>query len=489
MNKNQTLLENKKKFKHGTLSVVLTVFVIAAIVIVNIIFSALAYKKNWYIDLTKEQLYELSDAGREMLNEVEGDITVHFCAPYDDIEADYYGNMVFELVKQMADEYENITYDHIDILKNPSAVTKYKSSTADAVSPSDIIVESGSEFRKFTLEAMFVFDTEDKSYPWAFNGEKKLISAMAQITQAETPIAYFTNTHGESLSATLLDLFDTAGYEIRPIDLTKEDFDEKARLIVICDPIYEFEGISAATAGRKSEIEKLDDFLDGFGNVMIFRDPDTGDLPELDEFLVEWGIEFDNSLLKDTSNAIDVSGYSIVGDYAIDESLGASVVSDIVSIGTVPKTIVPYASPINLLYDYKDGRQTSVALYTHDTAEKYVDGKKVETGTYPLIALTRETRSIENTYHYSYVFAIGSRYFIADDYLDQKYGNQDIIYTMMRAMGKVQVPMELKFKVFEDESLVITSSEAGSWTIALTFAIPVCLVVAGIVIFIRRKHA
>ncbi len=484
MNRNQKLLESKKKLKHGSAALVLTILVISAVVIVNIIFSSLAYKKNWYIDLTAEKLYELSDAGRDILDSVEGDIKIHFCAPLDEIEADYYSNMVFELVKQMADEYDNITYDYIDIMKNPSAVTKY-----GTVYPSNIIVESGTEFRNFALDKMFIFDTEDPSYVWAFDGEKRLISAIVQITQAETPIAYFTSTHGESLSESLLNLFYEAGYEVLPLDLATEEIHEDARLIVICAPKYDFEGISENTVGRKSEIEKIDEFLDGFGNLMVLRDPEAGALPNLDEFLEEWGIAYDNSLLKDPANSLDVGSYEIIGDYAIGDSLGAQVVSDIVSLGTAPKTIVPYASPVNLLFDYKNSRQTSVVLYSHDTAERYVDGKKVEEGKYPLITLTREARIIGNTYHYSNVFVVGSKYFIADGYLDQKYGNQDIIYTMMRYMGRRQVPINLDFKVFEDESLVITTAEAGSWTATLTLVIPICLIAAGIIIFIRRKHA
>ena len=64
-----------------------------------------------------------------------------------------------------------------------------------------------------------------------------------------------------------------------------------------------------------------------------------------------------------------------------------------------------------------------------------------------------------------------------------------IIYTMMRAMGKVQVPIDLDFKVFEDESLDILQSEAGTWTIVLVLAIPACVFIAGIIIWIRRKNA
>ncbi len=489
MNKNQKALEMGKKVKHGSVSLLLTIVVVAAVVIANVIFSAFSYKNNWYVDLTTDGIFGLTDAGRAMLDDIDAPIQIHFCSPFDVMESNAAQKMVFELVREMAAEYDNITYDYIDPVKNPTAVLKYKSSAADSVNANTIIVESGTEFRKFALQALFIFDT-DNTTVWAFNGELKLITAMVQCTQAETPIAYFTYTHGESISNSMQEVFYDAGYELRTIDLTKEDFHEDGRLLVISDPLYDFEGISEATAGRKSEIEKIDDFLDGFGNLMVFMDPDTNELPELEEFLVEWGIKFDNSVLKDPSSSIDTTHYAISGQYSLEEnSLGASLVTDIVSVGTAPKTIVNYASPINLLYDYQNSRQTSTAIYTSDKAQKYVDGKLAEEGRYSLVALSRETRYIENTPHYSYVFAIGSKYFTADAFLTPTYANRDIIYTMMRAMGRVQVPLELKFKVFEDESLDILESEAGAWTWGIAVAMPACVFAAGVIIWIRRKHA
>ena len=60
---------------------------------------------------------------------------------------------------------------------------------------------------------------------------------------------------------------------------------------------------------------------------------------------------------------------------------------------------------------------------------------------------------------------------------------------MMRAMGKIQVPVDLDFKVFDDESLDITTAEATNWTVFLTAVIPAVFLIAGIVVWIRRKHA
>lgn len=532
-----------RKLKYGAVSVILTAVVVAAIIIFNTIFSALVYKYNWYVDMTKEGIYGLSDAGRTLLDEIDGDINIRFCAPYDELEGNWYMKMVLSLVKEMAAEYDNITYDYIDIIKNPTASAKYKSTTATSIKTTNVIVESGTEFRVFAATALF---TQNESGTiWAFNGEKKLISAMIQITQSETPIAYLTYTHGESTliemvnqvvdsgtyttievldmlknnygyDVSMLELLYDAGYEVRGIDLTKENFDPAGRLLVICNPIYDFEGISDDTKGRKSEIEKIDDFLDGFGNLMVFVDPDTEELPELFEFLSEWGIEFDNSVIKDPSSSLDSEHYSLVGDYAVDyssytsssssseteynpDALGASLVKSMTEIGTPPKTVVKYARPINRLWDSKDGRITSTALYTSTGAQKYVDGEMVEEGRYPLIVLSRESRYVDETdangetsqvLHSNYVFACGSKYLTSSDYLDKKaYGNSDILYAMMRTMGKTQVPADLDFKVFDDESLSITTAEATNWTIFLTAVIPACFLIAGAVVWIRRKHA
>ena len=486
---NQKKLASMRKFKFGVVSVVLSAVVMAAIVIVNVIFSSLAYNKNWYLDLTENKIYELSDAGREFLDDIDADITVHFCAPFDTLEGSSMANMVFNLVKEISSEYENITYDYIDINKNPTAVTKYKSTANTTIVDSSVIVESGKEFRVLNLSNMFMYEDETRSKPWAFNGELKLITAMAQCTQIDTPIAYFTTTHGETFSNGMMQLFLDAGFEIQPIDLTKDEINEAAKVIVISSPVYDFEGISELTAGRKSEIEKLDDFLDGFGSVMVFMDTETEELPELEEFLAEWGIEFDDSILKDHSNSINSDPLTLIGNYSLEDTVGGQLVSEIVSVGTAPKTIIHNARPINLLWEQNNGRQVSTAVYSSATAERYVDGAALDRGAFPLVAVSQEARYIDNTPHYSYVFAVGSKYFAADAALTPSYGNSDIIYTMMRAMGKTQVPIDLKLKVFENNALDLTSAEAHTWTWLLTLAVPLCVFGVGVVVWIRRKHA
>ena len=52
---------NSKKLRYGGVTAVLTALIIVAVLIVNVIFSALAQKLIWYKDLTPELLFTLSD--------------------------------------------------------------------------------------------------------------------------------------------------------------------------------------------------------------------------------------------------------------------------------------------------------------------------------------------------------------------------------------------------------------------------------------------
>ncbi len=490
-NNTQSKLALFRKLKYGVTALILTIAVVAVAVIGNVIYSSLAYSNNWYIDLTENKVYGLTDGGRALLDEIDEEVTIHFFAPFDKLESNSYTKMAFELVKEISAEYDNVTYDYIDPVKNPSALIKYKSATTTVINQNHMVVEAknGTQHRMMSFTNLFTFDSAEATAPWAFNGEKKIITAISQVTQLETPVAYFTNTHGETLSASMLELFYDAGYEIQPIDLTKQEIDKKARIIVISNPVYDFEGISEDTAGRKSEIEKIDDFLDGFGNLIVFMDPETGELPELETFLAEWGIAFDDSQLRDPENSVDTQYRAIVGQYSMEETMGGSLVEALLKTGTPPKTIIRDARPINLLFDIGNGRQTSTAVYSSPKAQKYVDGKPVEEGQYSLVALSCEERYIDNVKHQAFVLAIGSSEFIEDQYLTQSYGNGDIIHTFMKTTGKIQVPVDLMPKPFEETALILTGAEAARWTGVITAVVPALVLVIGLVIFIRRKHA
>ena len=77
-------LFSSKKFKYGSAATALTVLTVALIVLANVIFSALSSKFLWYADMTKSEIYTLSDATVEYLSGVDSEINIYFACEPDD---------------------------------------------------------------------------------------------------------------------------------------------------------------------------------------------------------------------------------------------------------------------------------------------------------------------------------------------------------------------------------------------------------------------
>ena len=491
MNKLSMFIKSRS-FKRGSLSAALTVIVIAAVIVLNIIVTALAQKYYWYIDMTKDNVFKLTDEALAVIDGIDDEINIIFCNDIDELQSNLYQKSVYNTALELTAAYDNIHIKTLDVYKNPSSVNKYKTTAATKINDQSVIIESGSEFRVFPLQSFFTFN--ESGDLWAYNGEYRIISTILQITASEHPKVYFTVGHGESLTdAALWSLFLDAGYTVEVIDLTKNDISEygDARFLVINDPIYDFQGISADTEGKKSEIEKIDDFLDGFGCLMVFVDPETPELPVLYSFLKEWGVVFDGRVVKDYESSLTTDGTAIVAQYSMGENTGASLISSITSLGLPPKAIVKNATPVRMAYKENGNRVISpVLLTTHDARIFGDDGLAADGGQYNLMTLTRETRYIDNQVQYSYVLAAGTTAFATEEYIGQKsYSNSDILYAAMKQMGKERVPVDLDLKPFDNGALDITATEATGWTVALVTVIPLIAIVICIIVLVRRRHA
>jgi len=363
-----------------------------------------------------------------------------------------------------------------------------------------VILESGGEIRVFGYEAFFIVD-EDGETIWAYNGEKKLMSGILQVTSAELPIVYFTTDHGEDLAEgaqALYTLFHENGFDVRTINLAKEEIDEDARILIINDPVYDFIGAEAED-GSANEIAKLDNFLDSFGCLMVFADPDRSEkLTNLSEFLEEWGIAFTpNTYVKDMDHSVSSDGLSVVAQYAAADSLGGSLYSAITkNLATPPKTISRYTMPIEILWPEGQGgslsgaRMVAPVITSYDSSVIMKDGEQVGKGSYNLMTISREMRTIENEQYYSYVIVSGSTNFANSNYVfSNAYANSDILSSAMRITGRDKILADIDYKVFDDTDLDITTAEANQWTLVLTTVLPIAAAITGLVIWVRRKHS
>ena len=504
-----------KRLRYGSVSVAFTAAFIAAVIALNVVFSALASKFLWYIDMTAETLYTLSDECVDLLDDIEAPVRILFCDDPDTLEASDTTRLVYNTALQLEEKLDNVTVDTVNVIRNRSAVNKYLTTATTEIKTTDVIIESGTEFRKVSLTAFYTFANQNTTEPWAYNAESRFAATIIAVTRAESPVCALLSNHGEAYSdSELISLISDAGYDIISLDLSKDEIPEDCRLMISYNPTSDFmssfDGVSEV-----SEIEKLDKFLDGINSFMIFVSPKTPILPNLEEYLYEWGIEFGrhtdevkntyNAIVKDSSRSLTFDGYTVVSEYVTDEnSLGKQVNNDLTNAGTAPKVIFKDAMPIFHSDSYDStgyyssngySRQINDIFITSENAvieaNGEVVGKAGEADRYPLLTITTEGRQLSGstTTDYSYVMACGSIDFASESILQSNvYGNRDSLYSMLRIMQKEIVYINLAKKPFANVDIEsLTSSDATTYTLMLTIIPAAIVFICGTVIMVRRR--
>ncbi len=379
-----------RRFQRGTVNVALCAGVIAAVVLLNILVTALCTNNRWFIDMTSghftdarvdlyEGMYTLTDDAEAMLKstfdsvnatrpEEDGvEVEIIFCAEPDLLTKNDRMRYIYYTALEMEKAFpDSIQVSTTDVWSNPSSVDAYRTNSYSSIYQTNVIVASGTEFRVYNQRAFYTYSETTDADPWAYSGEKTFVKGIIAVTKAEAPIACLTYNHGEPFAteegktqySQFLKVLDSAGYQVQFLDLKNEEIPEDCRLIVTMDPQEDFAS-SFMTQNGVSEIEKLDKFLGKAYSFMIFADADTPKLTNLEEFLEEWGIAFNRyaddksaGMVYDSENALDGKGQTFMGVYE-EEALGGSVTQDMREVGGNPKIVFSNALGISYSPTYE----------------------------------------------------------------------------------------------------------------------------------------
>ena len=461
---------------------------------------------------------------------------------------------IYYTAKLLAREFpESISVRTVNVWSNPSAVDAYRTTSYSSIYETSVIISSGSEFRIRSPRAFYTYEDSTATTPWGYSGEKAFVKDILAVTRKESPVCCLTVNHGEPFAnasekaeyTAFVQTLENAGYEVRYLDLAKEEIPEDCRLIVTLAPKSDFSNDPLNESA--SEIKKLDAFLEKTYAFLIFADADTPYLANLEEYLEEWGIRFDRTAdLDGAYQAIDPAGdlgqngerFSAV--YA-EAGVGASLLSELRTAGR-PKAVFENAASISYPASYEvtyvlENTETGTPAFsygsyfsngndreifdlftTSDTATSLAkaDGKPVTDGEgdqltstvspFRLAVLSIENRTIAegqgltNVNEASYVCAFSSTAFAQNEFLaTNAYGNTDILLAILRGIGQELLPVGINFKaLYVDE--FGTNSETGvsygksvalgpvGQTVLLTLLSAAIFAAVGCVLLVRRKQ-
>ena len=505
-----------RRLRYGSLSVVLTVCVIAVVIMTNVIFQTLASRYSWYVDMTSSGTFTLSDDCRDYVADsiiplVDADnatlsqkqkIRIIFCDDKAAWEEETVQQYVLTTAKELADEFpEHIELEFINIWNHPSLAKKY-----NVYADTNVVIAYGDRFVLRPLNDFYVFHSADQETPIAYNGEKSLATGILHVAQRQTPMAYLTVNHGETLyDNAFLNLLVDAGYRYTYLDLMNYEIPENCELLVTYNPTKDFaisDGISV-----KDEIAKLDAYMQNGGAYMVFVNSDTfvaGSFVNFETYLEGWGVDFMHTevagiehcyTVKDTSQSLSVDGYTLLGNYTTNER-GANIAQ---AAGYSPvvfasATCISPAQGFTANGDgtfVKNGCTLSPILTSGENAQAWAGGAAAAyaTAENPFIMMTLSEKTGENGT--GYILTCTSTRFAKEDALNSSvYGNGSVLLASIETIGNDRIPTALTSKPFADSTIdTITVAQKTYITVLLATVPALICCVAGMIVLIRRKHA
>lgn len=489
---------------------ILTAVIIATVLALNVVIFALANiftlsftpKEQDKVVLTgnTDSLFaEAIDNGQK--------VTIYFCFPRrEDLLSHETGAFVQKTAEEYKARYENfidIQYVNLSTKVNnrgedmAEKIDKWLddgNGNTNYLAKGSVVFECGDNYKvvtdTYTSAAFADFYTLDGSgNATSYNGEAFMAAMIYWVTVNEHPTAYFTVGHSEQLDKAFANILVSAGYEIDTVDLKTEEIPEDAGLVIISNPLSDFEmGVS----GVRTEYEKLTEYTtQSGGKLYVSLDPVVKTLPVLEKFLSECGIKFSETekdgrtyrnMVKDYNNAITTDNFTLVADFA-DSPMAQTIAETVDKYSKSDESvIVREAAALEL-----SGNAFPLLVSTSSSTLE-ADGKKVDDSGNYTVAAYANIKGIANKT--SSVFVVSSVYIsVSDALITNGYANSDFLYSLFdNFYGQDGMPYGCDVMKGDNSTLEnLTMGTARLYTV-LILALPTIVSVAGVVVVTRRKN-
>ena len=477
----------KKKWLVDTSKTFLLMAIIVAIFIgINVLM------QNWNptpIDFSQEKLYTLTDESKEKVKNIDKDVNIYFVGYTDE-------DNNLELAKQYKKANEKITAEAVDANNRPDLVEKYGIENGTQ----GIIVECEKKSKILTSNDLVTYDTS--TYETISIAEEKLTSSIISVTSPKVPKVYFLQGYSEySLSKNMNFLKMFLSNEINEVDtldvLSTGKIPDDCDTLVITTPSKDFDDVAT---------NAIIDYINSGRNILWLNSALTTskDMPNVNKILAMYGVNpFEVGVIRETNASKMVTNSP---DLIIPEVQSSKVTKDIYNTTGV---IFVNATKINVNEDNLSElkvSKTDLALASKDSyfrtdfnAKSNAALEDEEKGTFIVGAELDKTLKEKNeetgeSAITSKMIIFGENYFITDYPLNQnsQYGAIQLAYNKDLVLNSIAYLADREEDITARKStgtVKYTATEEQDTIIkVIIFAVPIVIIVAGIVVWqIRRR--
>lgn len=469
---------NKKLLKHGTYSMAVTAVVIAIVVVLNLVVQEIPSKYR-QIDLSSQKLYTIGEQTEKILKNLKKDVTLYYIAQDGTESSD---------IKNLLEKYEegskHITVEQKDPAVSPKFASQY---TSDNISNNSIIVVCGDKSKVVDYSSMYETSINYQTYSQevtGFDGEGQLTSAINYVVSDNMPVLYNLEGHDESsMSETMKETIEKANIEIKFLNLLSEEaVPDDAECLFIFAP---------ETDLTKEEADKIISYLENGGKALIVSNYTDEDMPNFESVLENYGVQpVDGIVLEgNTDNYVSQNPY-----YLLPNIESGEITSELSSQSRY--VLVPLAQGIKKADNIRDTLNISSILTTSDSAYSKTNLKDMDTmekeggdieGPFDLAVSITEKVGDDKETQIAY-FASAS---IFNDSINSMVSgtNYELLSASLAWMCSTDDSNQISIpsKSYDTTTLTVPTADINFWSIFVTGVLPVCILLIGFGIWMKRR--
>lgn len=450
-----------RQTKHGTNTAIAILAMLGILVLLNFI----VIKENFRWDLTKSKKYTLSDQTKNVLKGIDEGVEVTLFYQTGNPERE----SAESLIKEYQEENSNINVNFIDPDKKPTEAKKY-----------------GIE-RYGTI----VFEKGDKTEMVVTATESEFTSSILKLTRDEEKHIYFLEGHGEKD----IDAMDEANYGLVKTSLEKEGY-KVSKLSMLTKPEIPEDASVLVIAGPQKklldkEMEEIEKYVDDGGKLFLLIDPKT-EVKESTGFskLVEkWGVHSDRNVVIDPVQYFwtDPSA-PVISEWEPHQITDKLPAAFFPGVGEMSP-----ADDAPLEYMVTSLAKTSASSWL----EKEIDNNEVQfdegsdkQGPISIAVAVQEQSQAEedeeDNDEKARLVLVGDSDFASSGFSDAL-GNQDFFLNSVNFLAEDEDLISIRPKEEEERTVALTGRQAQYIFYTTVFGMPAIVIIAGILVWIKRR--
>ncbi|MDR1899367.1 MAG: Gldg family protein [Treponema sp.] len=473
-------------------------FAAVFVCVVNAVFLLLAQRfPAMGIDLTSGKLFKLSERTVEHIRNLQREVTIYVLAREETFaETSSYNAQANEVFKQFEKNGPRVSLVYVDYVRNPGFAAAYPGLV---MKHGDVLVALAGDAGG-TGKHSLVKTEELFNYARGRQGELAIVSSRAEeaiytailsVTSDRPVRAALVTGHAEYTMDAFTAVLNKNNYETVPRNLMRGGIDPGTDMVLIVAPREDF---------TAEELEILDEFLingGDYGKTLFYcADPSQPPLERLAVFLREWGISVEDGAVFETdeTRVYNYQPFYAMADYAEEEYSG------LLMIASKPM-LAPVSRPLRVLFDYRNNYSVkpllefgpSAGVRPSNAPDTFTAGDAALRGPFPALALCRYSvidRATGKAEKVSNVLVSGSTGMLDALAVDNPaFANTEYLVNVLNRLSGRQDIIPLTPKSFTGRGLNLPRFTVNVLGLLFIFLFPAAILAAGLVIWIKRKHA